>query len=189
MQKKLGTKLRELRMQLGISIRTLAARTGFSPSFISQLEADAVSPSIASLERITSELGVSLGQLFSSIENEPRVLVRAAERNSHHSAWSRCTVAALNDLTSRRRLSGMLVTFQPEGMSGKEMSPSRQETLAVVLSGALALEMDGRTIDVEAGDSIYLSEGVEFRWHNPGGEEAQLLMVGLVGRRDGPGDL
>lgn len=189
MQKKLGTKLRELRMQLGISIRALAARTGFSPSFISQLEADAVSPSIASLERLTAELGVSLGQLFSSMESEPRVVVRATDRNTHHSAWSRCTVETLNDLTSGRRLSGMLVTFQPEGMSGKEMSPGRQETVAIVLSGGLALEIEGERIDLAVGDSVYLSEGVAFRWHNPNGDEAQLLMVGLVSRRDVPGAL
>lgn len=188
-QKKLGTRLRELRMQLGISIRALAARTGFSPSFISQLEADAVSPSIASLERITAELGVSLGQLFSSMETDPRVVVRAADRNSHHSAWSRCTVEALNDLTSGRRLSGMLVTFQPEGMSGKELSPGRQEAIAIVLAGSLALEIDGEMIDAGVGDAVYLSEGAAFRWHNPGAEEAQLLMVGLVGRRDAPGAL
>ncbi|HMQ32682.1 MAG TPA: cupin domain-containing protein [Chloroflexaceae bacterium] len=186
-QKKLGAQLRALRMQLGLSIRTLAARTGFSPSFISQLEADAVSPSIASLERITAELGVSLGQLFSSIESEARVVVRADERLTHHSAWSRCTVELLNDVAGRRRLSGLLVHFQPDGMSGKEQSLSRQETLATVLSGSLALELNGEKLTLGAGDSVYLDEGAEFRWHNHGDTEAVLLMVGLVSRREGPG--
>lgn len=176
-------------MQLGISIRTLAARTGFSPSFISQLEADAVSPSISSLERITAELGVSLGQLFSSMESDPRVVVRADERLIHHSAWSRCTVESLNDVAGGRRLSGMLVTFQPEGMSGKHPSPSRQETLAVVIKGNLALDIDGETLMIGVGDAVYLNEGVEFRWHNTGAEEALLLVVGLLNTRDGPGAL
>lgn len=188
-QKKLGTRLRELRMQQGLSVRTLAARTGFSPSFISQLEADTVSPSISSLERITTELGVSLGQLFSSMESDPRMVVRADERMVHHSAWSRCTVESLNDLAGGRRLSGMLVSFEPEGMSGKSLSPSRQETIALVLSGSLALDVDGQTLALEPGDAIYLDEGIEFRWHNPGAQEAKLLMVTLVSKRDGPGAL
>lgn len=181
---KLGAKLRELRLQQGLSIRTLAAQTGFSPSFISQLEADAVSPSIASLERIATELGVSLGQLFSAIEHEPRVVVRAADREAHHSAWSRCAVEALNDLTSGRRLSGMLVTFQPQGMSGKEASTGRQETLALVLRGTLTLEIDGEVAVLSAGDSAYLGEGAQFRWHNSASVEAQLLLVSLQ-RREG----
>ncbi len=188
-QKKLGARLRALRTQLGLSIRTLAARTGFSPSFISQLEADAVSPSIASLERITAELGVSLGQLFSSIESEPRVVIRASERLTHHSAWSRCTVEALNDLEGRRRLSGMVAHFQPDGMSGKGPSLSRQETLATVLSGTLTLELNNESITLGPGDAVYLEEGAEFRWHNPGADEAVLLMVSLVNGRERPAAL
>lgn len=184
-QKKLGTQLRELRMRLGISIRTLATRTGFSPSFISQLEADAVSPSIASLERISSELGVSLGQLFSSIESEPRTVVRLDDRVSHHSAWSRCTVESLNDFAGGRRLSAMLVKFQPEGMSGKHTSPRRQEAIATVLSGTLDLEINGTTLTLSAGDTVYLDEGVEFRWYNSGGNEATLLIFSLVSRQEG----
>jgi transcriptional regulator with XRE-family HTH domain len=186
-QKKLGSRLRELRAQLGISIRTLAARTGFSPSFISQLEADAVSPSISSLERITSELGVSLGQLFSSLETEPRVVVRRNERLSHHSAWGRCTVESLSDMVAGRRLTGMVVNFQPEGLSGKHLSPCRQETFALMLSGILNLELESETLTLGPGDTVYLDEGVGFRWYNTSDSEASLLLIGLVNRRDGAG--
>lgn len=188
-QKKLGSRLRELRVQLGLSIRTLAARTGFSPSFISQLEADAVSPSISSLERITAELGVSLGQLFSSMESEPRIVVRSDERLSHHSDWGRCTVESLNDMAGGRRLSGMLVHFQPEGMSGKHLSPSRQETFALMVAGTLNLELEGETLTLAPGDAVYLDEGIGFRWHNVSDADASLLLVGLVSRRDGAGAL
>lgn len=61
-----GPKLRELRVKRGLSLRTLTARTGFSPTFISRLEADTVSPSLASLERVADELGDTLGRLFTS---------------------------------------------------------------------------------------------------------------------------
>lgn len=186
-QKKLGSRLRELRTQLGLSIRTLASRTGFSPSFISQLEADAVSPSISSLERITAELGVSLGQLFSSMESEPRAVVRANDRLSHHSDWGKCTVESLNDIVGGRRLSGMMVHFQPEGMSGKHLSPTRQETFALMIAGTLNLELEGETLTLGPGDAVHLDEGVSFRWHNTSDTDASLLLVGLVSRRDGVG--
>ncbi|WP_371879132.1 helix-turn-helix domain-containing protein [Candidatus Chloroploca mongolica] len=42
---------------------------GFSPSFIAQIEADVASPSLASLEKIASALGVTRGQLLSSLEH------------------------------------------------------------------------------------------------------------------------
>lgn len=185
-QKKLGAKLRELRVQLGLSIRTLATRTGFSPSFISQLEADIVSPSISSLERITSELGVTLGQLFSSMEHEPRVIMRQRERMPHHSAWGRSTVESLNDLGGGRRLSAILVTFEPEGSSGKHAAPARSETFATVVRGTLSIDTEDVTTQLATGDTVYLPEGTMFRLSNSSDEEGVLLMVSLVGR-DGQG--
>lgn len=187
-QRKLGTKLRELRVQQGLSIRTLAARTGFSPSFISQLEADSVSPSISSLERITSELGVSLGQLFSSMESEPRLIMRREERVPHHSAWGRSTVEALNDLGNGRRLSAITVTLEPEGATGKHAAPARSETIVTVMRGTLTLDLEEETLSLEEGDTFYLVEGTSFRWSNTSEQDVVLLAVSIVSR-DGQGGL
>jgi len=52
-----GERIRQLRLGLGMSVRTLAAKTGFSPSLISQAENGQVTPSIGSLERIPWPLG------------------------------------------------------------------------------------------------------------------------------------
>jgi transcriptional regulator with XRE-family HTH domain len=57
---RIGEVLRQLRERQGLSLRTLAGRAGFSASFLSQLENGQVSPSIASLDRIAAELGVTL---------------------------------------------------------------------------------------------------------------------------------
>ena len=69
---KIGGRVRQLRAEHGLSLRALAARTGFSPSFISQLEADLVAPSIPSLEKIARVLGVTLTQFFSALEEPAR---------------------------------------------------------------------------------------------------------------------
>ena len=63
-----GERIRQLRLGLGMSVRALAAKTGFSPSLISQAENSQVTPSIGSLERIAMALGVSLGQFFAEPE-------------------------------------------------------------------------------------------------------------------------
>jgi transcriptional regulator with XRE-family HTH domain len=53
-----GEHIRQLRLGLGMSVRTLATKTGFSPSLISQVEHGQVTPSIGSLDRIAMVLGV-----------------------------------------------------------------------------------------------------------------------------------
>lgn len=180
----IGRKVRELRTERGISVRTLAARAGFSPSFISQMESDAVSPSIASLEKVAEELGVSLGQFFSSIESAPREVVRKGERPEHESGWSRSTVALLADGAPGRKLSAVEIAVEPGGTSGKRAAFGGQEVVVLVLSGELTVWLRGREMELGEGDSVYVSEGAEFSWENTGSERATLVLVATPGRSD-----
>ncbi len=180
----IGAKVRELRRERGLSVRTLAARTGFSPSFISQMEAEAVSPSIASLEKVAEELGVSLGQFFSSLESAPREVVRGEERPEYESGWSKSTVSLLADAAPGRKISAAEITVEPGGSSGKRAAFGAQEAVVLVLSGELVVGLDGREVELFEGDSVYVSEGTGFSWENPGFEEAVLVMVATPGRSD-----
>ena len=180
----LGARLRELRVRRELSVRTLAKRAGFSPSFISQMEADAVSPSLASLERIASELGVTLGQLFTSLESEPRTVVRRMERPSYESVWSRSIVEVLADAVPGRKMSAVQVTVAPGGASGRRPAPSPHDTFALVLSGGLVLTTEEGNVELGEGDTAYIPEGTAFSWANRGDEPAELLVVGTEGKTD-----
>jgi transcriptional regulator with XRE-family HTH domain len=181
---RLGAKVRELRRERGLSVRTLAARTGFSPSFISQMEAEAVSPSIASLGKVAEELGVSLGQFFSSLESAPREVVRREERPEYESGWSKSTVSLLADAAPGRKLSAVEVRVEPGGSSGKRAAFGTQEAVVLVISGELVVRLEEQEVELFEGDAGYVSEGTEFSWENPGAEEAILVMVATPGRSD-----
>jgi transcriptional regulator with XRE-family HTH domain len=75
-----GGRIRQLRLGVGMSVRTLATKTGFSPSLISQAEHGHVTPSIGSLERIAMALEVSLGTFFADPEPNPAQPVRVNAR-------------------------------------------------------------------------------------------------------------
>jgi transcriptional regulator with XRE-family HTH domain len=176
----IGATVRQLRRQHGLSLRTLAERSGFSASFLSQVEADAVSPSISSLERIINQLGVTLGQFFSAIESAPRTIIRRDERGAYASAWSLTDVSVLADGAPGRRLSAVEATVAPGGASGKHARPSPQDTFLLLLSGALTITADGLTATLEAGDSAYFAEGAPFAWENRAEGPATLLIVSVT---------
>src|SRR5262245_40543732 len=90
-----GGRIRQLRLGLGLSLRALAAETGFSPSLISQVEHGRVMPSIGSLERIAMALGVSLSTFFAEPEQTSDELVRADARQKLTSTWSPVSIEAL----------------------------------------------------------------------------------------------
>lgn len=180
-QGKLGARLRELRMHQRMSVRELAARTGFSPSFISQVEADQASPSISSLEKIAGQLGITLGQLFSSLENNPRAVVRHNEHSTYNSTWSRSIVEVLTDAAPERRLSAVRIAIEPGGASGSRPGPTLQDTFALVIVGSVRLTLEEEVYDLYPGDTAYLSQGDLFRWENVSSEQTILIVVNRTG--------
>ena len=75
----LGPRLRRLRTARALTLRELAARAGVTESFLSQVERGVATPSIASVQRISRGLGLSIADLFAEVESGGQV-VRAAER-------------------------------------------------------------------------------------------------------------
>ena len=67
---KIGKKIRHLRIKNGLTQEELADRSELSKGFISQLERDLTSPSIATLVDILECLGTNLKEFFSEENNE-----------------------------------------------------------------------------------------------------------------------
>ena len=67
---KIGAKVKELRVQKGLTQEELADRTELSKGFISQLERDLTSPSIATLTDILEALGTNLSEFFTEARTE-----------------------------------------------------------------------------------------------------------------------
>ena len=66
---KIGTKIKDLRIQKGLTQEELADRCELSKGFISQLERDLTSPSIATLLDILTCLGPDLKDFFNDSED------------------------------------------------------------------------------------------------------------------------
>ena len=64
----IGAKIKTTRLKLGLTQEELAARTELSKGFISQLERNITSPSIATLTDILEALGTDLSTFFSAAE-------------------------------------------------------------------------------------------------------------------------
>lgn len=69
-----SSRLRELREARGISMRTLATRSGLSANALSMIERGKTSPSVSTLYKLAAALGVSITAFF-SVENEKRQVV------------------------------------------------------------------------------------------------------------------
>ena len=66
----IGKKIKELRLRNNLTLEELASRSELTKGFLSQVERDLTSPSIATLEDILEALGTDLAHFFSEEKNE-----------------------------------------------------------------------------------------------------------------------
>ncbi len=160
---KVGARVRSLRRERGLTIEQLAAATGLTKGFISQLERDRTAPSLSSIARICDALGVRLSHIF---ERDPApALVRRHERPQIDSHF-----ATDNHLLSSRdeeRFQAIESEVAPGAGAGEELSSLPGEVEFVyVLEGSLELRVSDETHRLEAGDAITYRLSKPHTWRN-----------------------
>jgi len=176
-EQNLGEIVRRLRTAHGLSVRTLASRAGFSPSFISQVEHNQASPSIASLQRLADALRVSLGDFFRDPVGGARPVTRATRRRRLTSWWSRARIEALSPMGAARGFEAVMVTLGAGGSSGKRPHAHAGQAVGIVFDGAVRLTLGAEVLRLVAGDAVSLDPGTPHLWENPGRKPVRLLLV------------
>jgi transcriptional regulator with XRE-family HTH domain len=175
---RIGEVLKAARDRRGLSLRTLGARVGFSASFLSQVETGQVSPSLASLERIAHELGLTLAGLFAASDGGAMRIVRAGDRQGFTSSWSRARVESLMPAAAATRsLDAIAVTLAPGGVSGKHPAVHAADQFVYAAHGAATLILDETQIDLHEGDTTFIPRRTPHRWENRARTETQLIIV------------
>ncbi|MCU1295579.1 MAG: putative HTH-type transcriptional regulator [Bryobacterales bacterium] len=175
----LGGSLRRLREQQGISLRALAEKTDFSPSFLSQIENGQCSPSISSMEKIANALGVTLAQFFHSVNQRLVNVVRASERAHIALDWSRAEIASLGSLPNGSQFQASMLSIRPGGLTGKHASPSISDEFAIVFEGKAVLRLQEGEQTLERGDSVTIVAGTSRQWRNESDVMAEILVISL----------
>jgi len=174
----IGEHIRRLRSDRHISLRAFAAETGFSASFISQLENGQVAPSLGSLHKIAEALGVTLGEFFAAAEmGEETLIVRTEQRHRLDSTWTDAHLESLGPMRPNHKLESMIAIFGPGGQSGKQPHSQSREEFAFVIKGEVTLTLADEENTLKAGDAVTLPARAPRRWENRTREIAEILMI------------
>jgi transcriptional regulator with XRE-family HTH domain len=170
----LGPRIRSLRQARQVTLRELAARAGVTESFLSQVEREVTSPSIASVQRIARALDLGIAELFVDEPPLGRVVRRADRRRIAYNGLN----AVDEFLTAGRdgRLQVILTTLEPGGGTGDEAyTHESDEEVVIVLEGSLDLWVGDEHHLLADGDSIAYSSRQPHRNRNPGPGRAVIL--------------
>ncbi len=146
-----GRKVRARRQELRLTLAEVAEKSGLGRSFVSEIERDMVSPSIASLLKLCRALGLGLRDLF---DEKPTALIRKAERRQVDLGGHGFVDYALTPRNSKH----MLVTwteFAPGATAGDDFySLDADEELILVLKGAITVRFEDEDIEMAEGDAL-----------------------------------
>jgi transcriptional regulator with XRE-family HTH domain len=189
----IGPRLRARRELLGLSLRELARRIGVSASLISQIERDKVNPSVSTLYSLVRELGLGMGELFSTdgtpeAEASPAPTSREAPRVTPE---SRSVINLASGVTWERLTSEgdpllefLRVVYEPgsESCPGDSLIRHAGREYGYVLSGRLGVQISFDRYELGAGDSISFDSSAPHRLWTIGDQPAEAIWV-VVGRQ------
>ena len=175
-EQNLGDIVRRLRTAHQLSVRTLASRAGFSPSFISQVEhtrphrRSPRSSDCARPRRVTR-------RLFREPAGGARPVTRATRRRRRRGWWLRARIEALSPMGAARSFEAVMVTLGAGGSSGKRPHAHAGQALAIVFDGAVRLTLGAEVLRVVAGDAVSLDPETPHLWENPGRKPVPFVLV------------
>lgn len=180
LRERVGLKLRAARRQQQFSLRALAARVGFSASFLSQVELGQVSPSLGSLDRIAQALGMHLSDLLSEPATANGPVLHHKRQASLHSEWSHATIESLLPADVQSKIGVVLIGLEPGGQSGRWSSLSLAgKELAFCVRGKAMLTIADERYHLGEGDSIFYDTIQTSRWENVGKRRTEILLISL----------
>jgi len=172
----IGEKLRQLRMQRGLTQEELADRCELSKGFISQVERDLASPSIATLTDMLECLGSNLKSFFGDSGNEkvvfsPNDMFEKQDDEDLHGS-----ITWLIPSAQKNSMEPIAVQLGQGGATALQ-SPHEGEEFGYVLSGAIYVCVGDKRHKAKAGDSFSFRPHAPHRLENAGKSPARILWI------------
>lgn len=172
----IASQLRELREAQGLSMRSLAQKSGLSANALSMIERGKTSPSVSTLYKIADALEVPITSFFApSPARKQIVFVRSNERT--HIPLPGGTWDGLGGEHFIGRVEPFILTLEIGAGSGERSMEHKGHEFVFCLSGNIQYKVEDEDFLMESGDSLLFSAHLEHNWRNVGKTTARLLIV------------
>lgn len=155
----IGNKLKQLRIAKGLTQEELADRAELSKGFISQVERDLTSPSIATLVDILQCLGTSIHEFFSE-EPEEQIVFHDEDYFEKIDAELKNKTEWIIPNAQKNLMEPIRLTLEPGGLTYRDV-PHEGEEFGYVIKGSVRIHTGKRTYPAKKGESFYFTPDSE----------------------------
>ncbi|UWX97668.1 cupin domain-containing protein [Arthrobacter zhaoxinii] len=168
----IGVRIRSARQTRHLTIEQVAEATGLTKGFLSRVERDLTSPSVASLLTLCQVLSISIGDLFAAPETNVTRLADAPRI----SLGGEGIVERLVTARTERRVQVVRSVVAPGGSGEADLySVDCEVEVLHVAQGSFELILGSERIPLTTGDTVTFPGREPHSWHNPSDEEAVVL--------------
>lgn len=181
---KIGTKVRELRQKNRYTLQDLAARSGLSKPFLSQIENDHAVPPVGTLLKLARALNVTLSHFFEDEQTAEKISVTRAherarlERRPHHQEGEvQYIYESLESKKIDKHMEPFLVEFPALGTEDMVFMSHAGEEFMYLIDGKLEFRTTDRVEILEPGDTIYFDSEISHSFRCIGDRPAKAVTV------------
>jgi transcriptional regulator with XRE-family HTH domain len=171
-----GSRLRILREERGISMRALARRSGLSANALSMIERGLTSPSVSTLHKLANALEVPITAFFRQESPRSKVVFRKSSERVR-TPFMRGLWEGLGGEAFIGQIEPFMLTLESGGSSGTRGMLHTGHEFVFCLHGQLEYDVDNQRYLLESGDSLIFAAQLNHRWRNPGKTVTNAIIV------------
>ena len=171
----LGKRIRDLRFRRGLTVQQLAVASGLSKGFISQVENDRTSPSLATLRDLAIALQTSIAFLVVEDDRKPH-LVRERDRPRFQFGANGASVEILS-AQPKRNIELLVADLPPGSSTGGDRPYEQGEVCLMCVTGQVRFITGDHSITLDAGDSCHYDGRAPHTLENCGATAARVLIA------------
>jgi transcriptional regulator with XRE-family HTH domain len=175
----LGQKLQFYRRLRRMSLRDVAKKAACSPSFLSQIELNRVSPTVKNLEKICRALDLNIADFLREDPVVDAPVITSKNRESYPPVmqWSGAKLLNFFPQEVKTPFAALLLRVEVNGVSPTRHSLHSVKELCIVLRGRLACHVGQHEYPLSSGEGIFVDLISPHFWSNVGDEVAEVLFT------------
>jgi transcriptional regulator with XRE-family HTH domain len=171
-----------LRKQRSLSLRALAEACNISPNTVSLIERGLSSPSVDTLQRLASGLGVPIVAFFETEDAQARLVLSQSTSRARSRAPG-MTIEHLGSGLVDHAFASFLITMEPSTRTRTAPIEHSGAEWVYCLEGLVEYEVEDVEYRLEPGDNLLFDASLPHRWRNPGPMQARMLLILDAGER------
>jgi transcriptional regulator with XRE-family HTH domain len=170
-----GLRLRSLRDEQGLSLRALAERCGLSINAISLIERGQNSPTVATLHRLATALGVPITDFFQQKAGQTLVFIQRGSGLQAHT--NGVAMESLGIGLQNQQLEPFRMIVEPGAGKLNEPISHAGEEFVHCLEGEIEYLIAGQLFHLAPGDSLLFEAGQPHAYRNKTTTPATILLI------------